>query len=822
LGIDVSQDWREDGFGRRAVTAPSGCAAVETLIVNPDLSRVEGFRMGVAARGTALAAGGHRALARVLEVTGATAPQEKLTVRSEHVPGERLSEVLARCRLESRPLPTGQALFVIRELIGGIRALHACAPGACHGALSPSRVAVTADRRVVVRDSVFGGGLPALHWPTPKVAALLGVRLPDVPGVPAFTPLTDQFQVGLIGLALLSGRDFDDAPAAVLSAACSGSPCSDGNGLATPLPVEFGSVLARMLLVSRDGPFRSFAAIERAFEAAVATRAGLVLSPPAVRVDQAPAGDGGTQEAGPRRTREARPPAPDPAALTVVLNDDTERRTSAPAPAGRQESEVLPGASRDEPASALPAWWESHAEAGPPAAGTPPRRETAAGAVAGGPLHAEVDRQGTPAAGPTVVPPAPPPVPPESNRQGETVAPGSEASSPQQRRAPSGLREVPPFALSRTAHQGWERALHTELDFEVGGTPLVDSAGGDLRVDRLVEADPVSRPWLRVAAIALAVLGIVACGGYVALSWLGGEAKAPDPGFLRLESKPAGATVLVNGRQEGVTPLALSVTPGSYRIEFSLENETRAVTVPVTAGQESYQTVSLYPTGPPGTISVVTTPPGATVFIDGVARGRAPLSITDIVPGEHVVVVESAVARVERTVEVMAGRLATLDLPLSGHVQVTSPFEVLVFDKAKALGSTRTGRMALPAGVRQLTFANDELQYEENRDVDIPAGGVAQVVLAPPSGTLNFSADVATEVFLDDRPLGNTPLNNVQVSLGSHVVLFKHQKWGEQRYTILVSLGSPARLHATMQVRTPTIRVSRPTSPTRPARALRR
>ena len=93
------------------------------------------------------------------------------------------------------------------------------------------------------------------------------------------------------------------------------------------------------------------------------------------------------------------------------------------------------------------------------------------------------------------------------------------------------------------------------------------------------------------------------------------------------------------------------------------------------------------------------------------------------------------------------------------------------------------------------------MQYEENRDVDVPAGEVTRVVLAPPTGTLNFTSDTnqQTEVFLDDRPLGPTPLRNVQVSLGMHEVLFRHAKWGEQRYTILVSLGSPARLHAVME-----------------------
>jgi hypothetical protein len=188
-----------------------------------------------------------------------------------------------------------------------------------------------------------------------------------------------------------------------------------------------------------------------------------------------------------------------------------------------------------------------------------------------------------------------------------------------------------------------------------------------------------------------------------------------------------------------------------------------------------------------------------------------------VAPGEHVVAVESPVGRVERVVEVLAGAQVPVNLPLSGILEVQAPFEVMVFDKAKALGTVRSGRFPVSAGRRQITFANDELQYEENRDVDVPAGEVTRVVLSPPTGMLNFTSDTnhETEVFLDDRPLGPTPLRNVQVSLGTHEVLFRHAKWGEQRYTILVSLGSPARLHAVMEQKQITVTRPPPRYPSR-------
>ena len=61
---------------------------------------------------------------------------------------------------------------------------------------------------------------------------------------------------------------------------------------------------------------------------------------------------------------------------------------------------------------------------------------------------------------------------------------------------------------------------------------------------------------------------------------------------------------------------------------------------------------------------------------------------------------------------------------------------------------------------------NDELLFEEDRAVDVVAGEVVRVDIAPPNGVLNFTSDVDSEVFLDGRPLGITPLGNVHGGAG--------------------------------------------------------
>jgi hypothetical protein len=61
-------------------------------------------------------------------------------------------------------------------------------------------------------------------------------------------------------------------------------------------------------------------------------------------------------------------------------------------------------------------------------------------------------------------------------------------------------------------------------------------------------------------------------------------------------------------------------------------------------------------------------------------------------------------------------------------------------------------------------------------------------------GTVNINAMPWAEVWLDGRDLGQTPLGNVQIPIGSRELVFRHPDLGERRATVLVTLKEPARI----------------------------
>ena len=75
---------------------------------------------------------------------------------------------------------------------------------------------------------------------------------------------------------------------------------------------------------------------------------------------------------------------------------------------------------------------------------------------------------------------------------------------------------------------------------------------------------------------------------------------------------------------------------------------------------------SQVPSGASGTLSVQTTPPEATVIVDGEVRGTSPIILPNLAPGAHRVVIKRAgFLENSADVEVTAGRTTTLDRALS-------------------------------------------------------------------------------------------------------------------------------------------------------------
>lgn len=138
-------------------------------------------------------------------------------------------------------------------------------------------------------------------------------------------------------------------------------------------------------------------------------------------------------------------------------------------------------------------------------------------------------------------------------------------------------------------------------------------------------------------------------------------------GRLTVTSKPAGAIVVIDGREHGSTPVALELPAGSHSIQIVVDGQVRTIPVTIAGGAHVAQFVELSVTDPvptTGQLEIRTEPSGARVSVDGEPRGLSPVAVERLTPGVHTVTLESEFGVVTQQVAIEAGATALLVVPI--------------------------------------------------------------------------------------------------------------------------------------------------------------
>jgi hypothetical protein len=224
-----------------------------------------------------------------------------------------------------------------------------------------------------------------------------------------------------------------------------------------------------------------------------------------------------------------------------------------------------------------------------------------------------------------------------------------------------------------------------------------------------------------------------------------------------------------------------------------------------------------------GRVSISTAVPGFRVTLDGQVRGLSPLEITELDPGEHtlllekegfeassetIVVERGRVLSVRSSPELLQGKLEVVAAPGSEDAEVRLDGELVALPIERSLDAARA--YSLTASKPGRAQFEKQIQFTQDQPtivlrLDLPEGdGETSVsstagktrpndsTFAASSGkaTLNFNSLPRSMVLLDGRPLGQTPQMGVQVSPGSHNVVFVHPERGRKPIQVDVDAGA--------------------------------
>ena len=270
--------------------------------------------------------------------------------------------------------------------------------------------------------------------------------------------------------------------------------------------------------------------------------------------------------------------------------------------------------------------------------------------------------------------------------------------------------------------------------------------------DDTVVAQPPRRKSAVIPAIIL-VVGLALAGTQwrQVAAWVQTPTEAP-PASVVVRTEPPGAQVMLDGEPRGVTPLTIAVPAGTYALTIRNGVAERSMTLTAAAGADIVREIELR--------APAAEPTAAAAIGESQSDG-----------GEGEVVAEkpAAVANV------------------AGWLSVQAPFEVQVLDAGEVVGNSSLSRMMLPAGRRDVELVNRTLEFSERRRIAIAPGRTAAITLAAPQVAININARPWADVTVDGIALGQTPIANAMMAIGSRQFVFRHPELGEHRQDVVIT-----------------------------------
>jgi len=263
-------------------------------------------------------------------------------------------------------------------------------------------------------------------------------------------------------------------------------------------------------------------------------------------------------------------------------------------------------------------------------------------------------------------------------------------------------------------------------------------------------------------------------------------ALAPGWADVTIDSKPAGASILVDGEALGTTPATLPLMGGERQLILQLPAYADAQqALLVTPGKPlQLKTIELQPA--PGVLQLTSVPSGANVTLDGEFHGQTPMDL-EVSPGKvhRLAVFKPGYRRYNGTVELPAAgqdsRSVTLSAELGEVRFKISPANAVLKINGKVRG-TGSQTLSLPA-------------FEHLVEISLPGHTTVSRRVTPRPGLQQLVEANLTGAQEAARPAGKPPGNKAEITtaLGQTLLLFKPADSPLADFTMGASRREPGR-----------------------------
>jgi len=297
---------------------------------------------------------------------------------------------------------------------------------------------------------------------------------------------------------------------------------------------------------------------------------------------------------------------------------------------------------------------------------------------------------------------------------------------------------------------------------------------------------------------------------------------------LYVVSTPANATVYLDGIQKGVTPFMLSdPATGTHIIQVKLYGYDEWKST-VEVSNDGTKTISAIlnqnDTVLTQGINISSNPDGATIILDGLAKGVTPKILNNIAAGIHILEIDySGYNSWKSTVDVPGTEIKDISINLTpktnppGWIVVSSsPGNASVTLDGSYIGRTPANSSlnldTITPG--EHTIALELLGYQPySTRINVSSQLVSSVnaVLIPASdaftkGALSVTSDPeGATISVDNSSIGISPLTSIDIAAGNHQVTITLEGYQDYSTSILVVAGNTSTVSATLLPVTPSL-----------------
>lgn len=132
---------------------------------------------------------------------------------------------------------------------------------------------------------------------------------------------------------------------------------------------------------------------------------------------------------------------------------------------------------------------------------------------------------------------------------------------------------------------------------------------------------------------------------------------------------------------------------------------------------------------------------------------------------------------------VLGGRVTEAE---PGALRIASTIALKAYAGSRLLGSVPGADFRMPAGAHEIALVNEELGVRLKQTIEIGSSETVSLHVAPPHGYVTIDATPWAEVSIDGQSVGRTPLGPLPLSLGEHLITFRHPAGSKDQQRITV------------------------------------